>query len=189
MPKATCTIDGCDRAANYQQLCTAHHAQQRTPEQRARVERTATMRFWTKVRKTAECWEWTGAIGGGGYGRFMRPEGAVIMAHRYSFELHGGMLEEELDIDHICGNRLCVNPAHLRKVTRKQNLENMTVLRSDNKSGYRGVSKRRGRWTARVSHNKKVYVCGDFDTAEEAAEAVRLKRIELYTHNDRDRIA
>lgn len=36
-------------------------------------------------------------------------------------------------------------------------------------------------------HNGKVIQVGTFDSAEEAGEAVRLKRLNLFTHNDVDR--
>jgi hypothetical protein len=54
-------------------------------------------------------------------------------------------------------------------------------------SGKRGVYYcPSGRWTARLQHDGKQVRLGRFDTLEEAAEAVRLKRLELYTHSDVD---
>lgn len=71
------------------------------------------------------CWEWSGRINNKGYGQFYvcRKE---ISAHRYSFEFYNNKkIDNGLVIDHICRNRSCVNPAHLREVSIKTNsLEN-----------------------------------------------------------------
>lgn len=150
--------------------------------------KTIADRFWEKVDSSGECWEWTSSKRMG-YGRFRKTPGEEVPAHRFSLELAGTPAPEGIDVDHICGNRSCVRPAHLRLATRKQNLEHVNRLRSDNTSGYQGVTKRRGKWHARVVHHGTRYLLGTYETAEEAGEAARLKRLELFTHNDRDRAA
>lgn len=144
-------------------------------------------RFWAKVDKTESCWVWTGARTQG-YGnvwfnrRYMR-------AHRVSFQLaNPGRDITGLDVDHRCHNPSCVNPDHLRAITHKQNEEHRLGAQRNSSSGVRGVrwDADRGKWLARVKHNRRTINVGRFATLEEAAEAVRLKRIELFTHNDRD---
>lgn len=186
MDQYTCSVPDCENRWTARGMCDKHYR---------RAKKTGTLpprrsledRFWEKVNKTSGCWEWTGATRAG-YGKFGIGANKTVTAHRLSLELAGTPVPEAKDVDHICGNRACVNPDHLRVTTRKQNLENMTVLRPDNTSGYRGVSPRRGKWTARVNHNGKVYLLGDFATPELANEAAVEKRNELYTHNDRDRV-
>ena len=44
-------------------------------------------------------------------------------AHRWYFERIHGPVAPDMDIDHfVCSQRSCVNPAHLRAVTRRENI-------------------------------------------------------------------
>ena len=80
-------------------------------------------RFWAKVDKRSEdeCWPWLGAIEKTGYGRFKDSSGKAVLAHRKSFLIANGFLSESHVIDHLCFNRKCVNPYHLREVSRDFN--------------------------------------------------------------------
>jgi len=81
-------------------------------------------RFWAKVQKTESCWLWTADTTWNGYGR-IKINHRKILAHRFSYEIHKESIPEKMVIDHICRTRNCVNPSHLRVVTRRQNvLEN-----------------------------------------------------------------
>ena len=77
--------------------------------------------FWVKVEKTSSCWNWLGYIKKDGYPAFRYNE-KMGNAYRFSYELFKGDIPEGLQIDHLCRNRSCVNPAHLEAVTRKINL-------------------------------------------------------------------
>lgn len=81
---------------------------------------TAEERFWSKVSKTANCWNWTGCILKAGYGQFYNKK--KMYTHRYSYELHKGLIPEGLVLDHLCRNRACCNPEHLEAVTNKVNI-------------------------------------------------------------------
>ncbi|MEW1813261.1 HNH endonuclease signature motif containing protein [Pseudarthrobacter phenanthrenivorans] len=141
-------------------------------------------RFWAKVDKSGECWIWTAARYGSGYGAFrVSPEIGTRAAHRCAWELSRGEIPPGKFLDHMCHNRPCVNPAHLRVVSNKENGENRAPMES------RGVAWRKDRqkWRARVTHNCKEYFAGYFDSHEDAAKAARALRNELFTHNDLDR--
>jgi hypothetical protein len=56
-----------------------------------------------------------------GYGR-TRHEGKQRHAHRVVYEQLVGPVPEGLVLHHVCGNRLCVNPAHLLPVSRGQHV-------------------------------------------------------------------
>lgn len=146
-------------------------------------------RFMDKIVKGPGCWGWTSAVHKRtGYALFYL-HGKTEGAHRVSFTITNGPIPEGMQIDHVCHNRGCVNPEHLRLATPKQNNENPAGLYRSNRSGASGVSldKRRNKWRAVVSHHGKRYYVGTFDNQSEAARAVAAKRNELFTHNVLDR--
>ena len=66
------------------------------------------------------CWQWTGSIDRNGYGSFWFNK-TMALAHRVSYELKVGPIPEGMQLDHLCRNRSCVNPAHLEPVTAREN--------------------------------------------------------------------
>jgi hypothetical protein len=84
---------------------------------------TALERFMAKVETLPNgCWQWTAFIDWYGYGRFGL-NGKSTTAHRAAYVLLVGEIPAETQIDHLCRNRGCVNPAHLETVTQKTNAE------------------------------------------------------------------
>jgi hypothetical protein len=147
-------------------------------------------RFWTSVEKTDECWNWTRALNNSGYGlfRLSAPERRMVSAHRFAYEIENGPVAEGMVLDHLCHNRRCVRPSHLRVVTHKQNSEHRIRASAHARSGVRGVvwNGTLGKWMSQVRNNGRLHIGGYFSTVEEAAESVRRMRLELYTHSDAD---
>lgn len=76
---------------------------------------------------SGDCWLWTGAVGGMGYGSIgvgSRTDGTrgTRRAHRVAYELERGYMPRDVDIHHECGNTLCVRPSHLVAITRSEHI-------------------------------------------------------------------
>lgn len=85
-------------------------------------KRPAIDRFTEKVTPNdAGCHEWTADVSNSGYGRFWVEGKQKALAHRWSYEYHIGPIPDGLVIDHLCRNKLCVNPSHLEPVTYSEN--------------------------------------------------------------------
>lgn len=75
-------------------------------------------RFMDKIEKTSSCWLWTAYKNPKGYGRF-----GTNYAHRFSYEHFVGPIPPGMQMDHLCSNTSCVNPAHLEAVTLLENVK------------------------------------------------------------------
>ena len=86
-------------------------------------------RFWSKVRKTDECWVWTASKDREGYGEIARPgkSAGMLGAHRVSWEIHFGPVPEDMDVLHTCDNPPCVRPDHLYLGTHADNMRDMAL--------------------------------------------------------------
>lgn len=76
-----------------------------------------------------QCWIWLGSKRKG-YGRF---DG--LQASRVAYELNIGPIPDGLEIDHLCNNRCCVNPAHLEAVTHQENVRRIFLRQPLCKNG------------------------------------------------------
>jgi len=144
MVTRACSVEGCGRPYLAKGWCGAHYQRMKThgtlgseyirqegPEGREG-------RFWSKVAKGApdECWEWQGSRDGDGYGVFTEHDAARVnkrvyrKAHQVAFELEHGWYPAAgsgLELRHLCGNRPCVNVAHLVPGTSQENTDDRLI--------------------------------------------------------------
>jgi hypothetical protein len=68
----------------------------------------------------AGCWQWTGATNGY-YGK-LSWRWHLWSAHRLAWTLLRGAIPAGLTVDHVCRNKLCINPEHMELVTLRENM-------------------------------------------------------------------
>lgn len=96
-----------------------------TPDRDPRLADFPMEKFWKRIWVDHDCWIWTGAKIPAGYGQMSRRvDGKVVTvrAHRLAYEMLVGPIAPDLEIDHLCRRRACVNPAHLEAVRHTVNV-------------------------------------------------------------------
>jgi hypothetical protein len=131
---------------------------------------------------TTPCWKWRGFINEKGYGR---QNGK--MAHKLEWEASRGKVPTGFELDHMCRNRWCINVAHLRLTTHRQNMQNAGT-RTRGTSQYRGVGwdKKARKWRAQAGLDGRKYHLGFFDDEMDAARVAARFRAEHMTHTIED---
>lgn len=124
MGDATCSIPDCEKKPYGRGWCQMHWSRWRrhgNPHAPSNQGLDPLDRFFSKVNVDGPCWEWIGQLGAQGYGvfSFQRKDTA---AHRWIYQRLVGPVPAQLELDHLCRNRSCVNPDHLEPVTHKENV-------------------------------------------------------------------
>jgi hypothetical protein len=81
-------------------------------------------KFSENFAKSKACWIWKGSIDKRmGYGLIYVPR-IMLLAHRVAYVLFKGPIPRgrDIQVDHLCRVRDCVNPDHLELVTRRDNI-------------------------------------------------------------------
>ena len=91
-----------------------------------------------EISPWSQCWLWNGGTKDG-YAQVVTksPETGrkvVRRGHRLIYEHLVGPVPDGLDLDHLCRNRECVNPAHLEPVPRGENVLRGATIAAANKA-------------------------------------------------------
>jgi len=92
-----------------------------------------------------------------------------FLLHRIAFLLMNGKWPDQI-VDHKNGVRSDNRWSNLREATKTENLYNKHI-HSTNRTGYKGVTWRKGRFLARITIAGKRHRLGLFDSGERAYEA------------------
>lgn len=83
------------------------------------------------------CIVWTGSRDKGGYGKCKRRHpvhGLISLPHRLAYILAKGAIPSDMEIDHECRNRSCVNPNHLTARSHIENIYRIVRLKENHRN-------------------------------------------------------
>jgi hypothetical protein len=133
----TCSVEGCDRRHFGHGFCQLHYQRWISNGDPLIVRGKAANLPVRKIRSVEdrardkftpgapdECWPWAGTKTHDGYGTIAAKYRPLrhVYAHRLVFEMYGGVIPDGYEVDHLCRNPTCVNPAHLEPVTHAENM-------------------------------------------------------------------
>lgn len=108
---------------------------------RKQRKRNVFSRFFDKIQVSeimffndSPCWEWIGSKNASHYGQFHAMGEAY--AHRVSYRLFIGEIEDGYEVDHLCRNRACCSPFHLESVTLQENRRRRSEAQTHCKNGH-----------------------------------------------------
>lgn len=77
-------------------------------------------KLFSRLYKNVDCICVAGSVGSHGYTSLFT--GKNILSHRFSYEFFVGAIPKGLVIDHLCNNRVCIEPTHLIVTTHQENI-------------------------------------------------------------------
>lgn len=154
MAERICIIKGCDRKHFGLYFCQPHYMRFRRhghpliggpTGEPPHYRRPPEERFWAKVDKNGpvpehapelgQCWVWTGWKSSVGYGVFIPVLGGRIQAHNWAWINANGPIPEGSATHHVCENKLCCRPTHLRPMPPSEHMALHQALRRERAKG------------------------------------------------------
>lgn len=178
--KRTCIIDGCDNPLKARGWCNKHYRRflKSGSPLTAKRYRDPVENIAAHTERRGECLIWTGTKNQKGYGR-LKIDSVLYSAHRIVWEMSHGEIPEDMQIDHSCWNRDCVNVDHLRLATRSENKRNAQGARIDSELGIRNIRRDANGFMVRVMKDGERFSKYFLDL-DEAIAWENAKRIELF---------
>lgn len=103
------------------------------------------------------CWEITShKPGKSGYVHICRNGKENISVHRWVYENYFGVIPQDYVVMHMCDNKICINPAHLKIGTQWANMRDCTI------KGRRPHGNKNG--GARLSKEEVSFLRADYDS-------------------------
>jgi hypothetical protein len=99
----------------------------------------------------SRCWIWQGAKNNAGYGMVRQDQEFGMRQVTHIVAEHNGIMSPNLEVQHTCLNKLCVNPAHLVMGTSQTRYDRMI-----NQRGRWLINKR---WEDKETMMKECPVC------------------------------
>lgn len=141
-------------------------------------------RFMEKVAVREDgCWYWTAYCMKSGYGMFRFPKGHQL-AHRVSYALFNGPLDDRLDVMHSCDVPCRVNPAHLTLGTRTGNMQDAVSknrMRRGDKHGRSKLSEQEAIAILNDPRSQK-YIAKEFNVSQATVSDIKVGRKWAHLH-------
>jgi hypothetical protein len=116
---------------------SSSHYQKMIALRRKHFQETFNERFWKRVNKNGpvpehashlgNCWVWTGGRTRHGYGVVSIGDKTIALAHRVSFAMEHGSIDNKLHTLHQCDNPPCIRPSHLKLGTPFDNARDCSI--------------------------------------------------------------
>lgn len=133
-----------------------------------------------RSERRGECVVWTGHVNQNGYGRMNVGRNRLRVVHHVAWEQENGPIPPDMEIDHICFNRACINVEHMRLVSRRQNTRYRRGAQPNSKSGVRNVIPWGSGWAVQLKVDGKNRRYGIFESLDEAATAAAEARARVF---------
>jgi len=143
-----CSVDGCGKIAEKRGWCNMHYSRWRKHGDvnalicKTRPREALAFIEFAKTYRGHDCLNWPYSQTSNGYSKIGGGEQGTRLPHRLVCEAaHGSSPSSELQVAHNCGNRLCVNPNHLRWATCCENHADKIGHGTSNRGARNGLAK------------------------------------------------